>query len=681
MCVGWEEGQTWLDTQARAASVVWGLSRCASTKVDSEKMTLDTLPNSVMRRLALLASASARVSGRAAASTSAPDATTRRAAVAADGRSLADFLPRASEEAASTTAPWSPSPAAAAVTDENDGSRPRRRYAIETYGCQMNSADSETIVRLLSNSGWDRVDAPPASPGEAGGEGGEAGVDAILVNTCTIRDGAEARVRTRLAQLKAATRGKAGRRQQTQAPVVAVLGCVAQRVGRSLVADRAADVAAGPDGYRDLARLLDAAAGGAGAGGAACEGDDPRVADALALEDTYADVIPSRRSGTVSALVSVQRGCSNHCAFCVVPRVRGTERSRPLAAVVADVRAAVDSGAREVTLLGQNVNSYAAFDTVEARLAAVRAARDSGGAATASVAHYAPGFATRYAPLRTGAHTFADLLAAVASIDPELRVRFTSPHPKDFSADVLDAAAAHPNVARCFHLPAQSGADAVLVSMARGYTRAAYDALVASVRAALPGVAITTDIIMGFCGETEADAAATIDLLTTHAYDGAFMFAYSERPGTHAARRLPDDVPPTVKSARLAAAVAAHRAALARASQVDAAAPAHLVLVEGPARRQPEAEGAPARLTGRSCRGRRIVFDDVKVAASYATAGASATAPRVRLQPGDYVAVRVTAPALGSLPGVPLSRTTLAEFVGVHGTTVPLGTVKVAPPP
>ena len=630
-----------------------------------------------MRRLALLAAAAARASGRAAASTSAPDAATRRAAVPADGRSLADFLPRGSEEATSTTAPWSPSPAPAAVTHEDGGDRRRKRYVIETYGCQMNSADSETIARLLTDAGWDCVDSPPppASP---------INVDAILVNTCTIRDGAEAKVRTRLVQLKAATRGgkAAGRRQQAPAPVVAVLGCVAQRVGRALVADRAADVAAGPDGYRDLARLLDAAAGGAGAGREACESGDPRVADALALEDTYADVIPSRRTGAITALVSVQRGCSNHCAFCVVPRVRGTERSRPLAAVVADVRAAVDNGAREVTLLGQNVNSYAAFDTAEDRLAAVRAARDSGGAATASAAHYAPGFATRYAPLRAGAHTFADLLAAVAAVDPELRVRFTSPHPKDFSNDVLDAAAAHLNIARCFHLPAQSGADAVLVTMARGYTRAAYDGLVASVRAALPGVAITTDIIMGFCGETEADAAATIDLLTRHAYDGAFMFAYSERPGTPASRRLVDDVPPTAKSARLAAAVAAHRAALARASEVDAGAPAHLVLVEGAARRQPEAPDAAARLTGRSCRGRRIVFDDVEVAASYAGGGGAPapTSPRVRLQPGDYAAVRVTAPALGSLPGVPLARTTLNQFVGVHGTTVPLGEVKTAPP-
>lgn len=355
-----------------------------------------------MRRLA--AAAAARLAATRALATSA-------AGDAAAVRPLADFLPRGGTEP-SPSAPWSPAPVPVGAVDDAGGreASPRRRYAIETYGCQMNTADSETVAALLADAGWDRVAA-------------DAAPHAVLINTCTIRDGAEARVRARLAQIKGAAR----KGPAAAAPAVAVLGCVAQRAGRELTAGGGglADVAAGPDGYRDLPRLLAAAVdgkqGGRGraAGGAADAGDGapaPLVSDALSLDETYAEVAPLRAAGAVTALVSVQRGCSNHCAFCVVPRVRGRERSRPVASVVADAAAAVEGGAREILLLGQNVNSYSAWPSEAARLAAAAAVREAGGKDAAAARHYAPGFASVYAPLRAGAATFADLLDAVASV-------------------------------------------------------------------------------------------------------------------------------------------------------------------------------------------------------------------------------------------------------------------------
>lgn len=277
----------------------------------------------------------------------------------------------------------------------------------------------------------------------------------------------------------------------------------------------------------------------------------------------------------------------------------------------------------------------------------------------------AQGFSSVYKPRRSGAVTFAELLDRVASVDAEMRVRFTSPHPKDFGADVLQAIAAHANVCKQLHMPAQSGSSAVLAAMRRGYTREAYDALAAAARAALPGLALSTDMISGFCGEGEEDHAATLDLMHTHAFEQAFMFAYSDRERTYAARHLVDDVPAPVKQRRLAEVIDAYRAGLARRTAEERGR-THLVLVEGPSRR------SDAVLTGRTDTFKRVLFDDVALPGSLLR-GAGGDPPRVRLQPGDYVAVAVDAEqGSGTLRARALARTTLQEFVAVYGSAVPL---------
>jgi tRNA A37 methylthiotransferase MiaB len=333
------------------------------------------------------------------------------------------------------------------------------------------------------------------------------------------------------------------------------------------------------------------------------------------------------------------------------------------------VRALAAAGVKEVTLLGQNVNSYADFSSSPAGAASAapapppRRPRDE----AAFDRFYAPGFRSVYKPRREGAAGFAALLAAVAAVDEELRVRFTSPHPKDFTADVLAVMAARPNVCRQLHMPAQSGADGTLERMRRGYSRAAFDALVAAARAALPGVALSTDMIAGYCGESEAEHAASVDLLEKTRFEAAYLFAYSERAKTPAARRLANDVPDAVKKRRLAELIAAHRAGLAAGAAAEVGR-RHLVLVEGPARR-----GA-GRLTGRTDTGKRAVFADAGVADGYAVGaagGAGAAGPHVRLAPGDYVAVQVVAAGEATLVVAPLARTTLAEFVAAHGSAVP----------
>jgi tRNA A37 methylthiotransferase MiaB len=318
-----------------------------------------------------------------------------------------------------------------------------------------------------------------------------------------------------------------------------------------------------------------------------------------------------------------------------------------------------DKGVKEVTLLGQNVNSYADFG---------KGPRNSipfssrSGETDGFDAHYAPGFKSVYVPSRQGATTFAHLLDAVARVDPEMRIRFTSPHPKDFADDVLSVMALHHNVCKQVHMPAQSGSTSVLSRMRRGYGREAYDALVSSVRAQLPGVALSTDMIAGFCGETEEEHRMSVDLLREHKYDQAFLFAYSEREKTHAARHFEDDVSQETKLQRLQELIETYRAGLLERGAQEVGR-THLVLVEGPSKRS---DGA---LTGRTDTFKRVVFDDVAVPAQYIeTAGQTL----VKLGVGDYVAVKIVQGGGGVLSGVPLGRTTMTEFIQKHGCAVPL---------
>ncbi|KAK9823298.1 hypothetical protein WJX72_001730 [[Myrmecia] bisecta] len=519
----------------------------------------------------------------------------------------------------------------------------------------MNVNDSEVVLSVLADHGYQQT-------------GVLEDADVVLVNTCAIRDNAEQKIWTRLGQFKAMklARRKADREQP--ALVVGVLGCMAERLKIKLLeSNRLVDIVAGPDAYRDMPRLIEAVQGTSrpsGRGGA--------MNVQLSLEETYADIVPLRPAGAVATFLSIMRGCNNMCAFCIVPFTRGRERSRPVGSILAEVRMLSDNGVKEVTLLGQNVNSYADFSSS----AAACATPDPS-------AVYAQGFTSVYKPKREGAVQFAELLDAVADIDPEMRIRFTSPHPKDFSDEVLQVIASRHNVCKQLHMPAQSGSSSMLERMRRGYSREAYDALVAHVREVITQVALSTDIIAGFCGETDEEHQATVDLLSTVGFEQAFLFAYSEREKTQAARHLQDDVPPEVKSARLQELIAVYRQTLHEINQQEVGC-RHLVLVEGPSRKSATA------LTGKTCTMKRVIFDDCLVPASYMqqqqqqhTQSLSRTSsaqsdgwshpagPLVGLRPGDYVAVELQRASTGTLFATPLARTTLQEFVQFHGTAVP----------
>ena len=404
------------------------------------------------------------------------------------------------------------------------------RVYVETYGCQMNVADSDLIGSVLADAGY----APAARADEA---------DVIIVNTCAVREKAEERVVARAAELGAVKRRRPG-------TVLAIVGCMAEHLKEGL-AERApaVDVIAGPDSYRRMPALLDAAR---------AEHAHPITDLKLDKAETYDGLSGAAGGDGVSGFVTIQRGCDKFCTFCVVPFTRGRERGAAPREVLRQVRELADAGYREVVLLGQTVNSYVW----------------PGGPGDPPVA-------------------FAELLRAVARIDGIERIRFTSPYPVDFTDDVIAAIAEEPKVCAYVHLPVQSGSDDVLERMRRGYTVADYRAIVARLRAAMPDIALSTDILSGFSGETEADHAATLALMREVRFDSAFMFAYSERDLTFAAKKLPDDVSPEVKQRRLAEIVALQERISAEvfAAQVGKR---ERVLVTGPSRRD------PAQLVGRT---------------------------------------------------------------------------------
>ncbi len=359
-----------------------------------------------------------------------------------------------------------------------------KTFYIETYGCQMNVADSEVVASLLADAGYQ----PAGTIGEA---------DLILVNTCSIRENAEQRVWGRLDLFRA-------QKKKRPQVIVGVLGCMAERLKEKLLeSDKMVDMVVGPDAYRDLPMLVESAVSGHAA-----------VNVLLSREETYADISPVRlESNGVSAFISIMRGCNNMCAYCVVPYVRGAERSRDPETIVREAREVFEQGYREVTLLGQNVNSYTWAGST---------------------------------PLG-----FAGLLDMVASIDTRLRVRYSTSHPKDLSDDVLKVMAKHENICRHIHLPVQSGSTSVLDRMKRRYSREWYLERIAAINSILPGCTVSTDLIAGFCGETEEEHQETLSLMRQVGFDFAYMFKYSERPGTRAARHMEDNVPEEVKTRRL----------------------------------------------------------------------------------------------------------------------------------
>ena len=422
-----------------------------------------------------------------------------------------------------------------------DPSRPK--VYIETYGCQMNVNDSEVILSILQDDGYALTEDIEAA-------------DVILANTCSIRDNAEQRIWGRIDQFKIQKKKRPG-------VVIGIVGCMAERLKDKLL--EAVDIVAGPDSYRSMPELLKAVTP-----------DSPQMDVLLSHEETYADISPVRldKNG-ISAFISIMRGCNNVCSYCIVPYTRGRERSRDAHTIVREARELWENGYKEVTLLGQNVDSYRWEDV-----------------------------------------GFAQLLEMVAQVNPELRVRFSTSHPKDISDEVIYTMARHENICRHIHLPVQSGSSAMLEKMRRKYDREWYLERVAKIREVMPDCGLTTDVIAGFCGETEQDHRDTLTLMENVVFDSAFMFAYSERPGTLASKVYPDDIPYEVKTARLNEIIALQGRMSLKSNEKEIG-KIHKVLVEGPSKKNPQ------ELCGRAGSNKMCVF------------------PSRGEKPGDYCLVKV----------------------------------------
>ena len=435
-----------------------------------------------------------------------------------------------------------------------------KKLYIETYGCQMNVADSEVVASIMETIGYEQT----ADASEA---------DAVLLNTCSIRDNAEQKIHARLAELNARRRARDGKRF-----AIGVIGCMAERAKTDLIENCGVDLVAGPDAYLDLPNLM-----------ASVEAGHKAINVDLSTTETYRDVIPTRLgSNGVGGFVSIMRGCNNFCSYCIVPYTRGRERSRELQSILNEVDDLRRRGFKEVTLLGQNVNSYRFVDADDV------------------------------------VTDFPRLLATVADFAPEMRVRFTTSHPKDMSDETIDVIAAHPNICRHIHLPVQSGSNAVLKAMNRKYTREWYLGRIEAIRSRIPECGISTDLFTGFHGETEEDFQLTLELMREARFDSAFMFKYSERPGTLAARTMPDNVPDEVKTERLNRMIALRSERWAASDLWDVG-KTFEVLVEGFSKRSRE------QLMGRTSQNKAAVF------------------PRGDHKKGDFVRVRVVGASSATL--------------------------------
>ena len=439
---------------------------------------------------------------------------------------------------------------------KNQEQMSHRKVYIETYGCQMNVNDTEVIFSILAKAGYERTENMEEA-------------DVLMANTCSVRDNAEQRIWGRIDQFY-------GQKRLREGVVTGIVGCMAERLKDKLLESGRVDFVAGPDTYRSLPSMLAAVRPGL-----------PQINVELSREETYADIEPVRidRNG-VSAFISIMRGCNNVCSYCVVPYTRGAERSRDPKTIVREACDLFSKGYKEVTLLGQNVDSYLWKSP-------------------------------------DGDVDFADLLASVAAISPDLRVRFSTSHPKDISDKVILTMSEHGNICRHIHLPVQSGSDVMLEKMRRRYTREWYLGRVAKIREVMPDCAITTDIIAGFCGETLSDYEDTLSVMRAVGYDYAYMFQYSERPGTLAALKYPDDIPAEEKTRRLNEIIALQNELSLESNRRDVG-KTFKVLVEGPSRRD------PADSCGRASNNKMCVFPS-----AVPEKGISACAA------GDYVNVKV----------------------------------------
>ena len=434
-----------------------------------------------------------------------------------------------------------------------------KKLLIETYGCQMNVADSEVVASIMDMAGYEVCE----NPDEA---------DAVFLNTCSVRAAAEQKILSRLEYWHSQQRK--GRRI-----IIGVLGCMAERAKEELLEEHHADLVVGPDAYMSLPDLI-----------AQAEAGHKAIKVELSTVETYRDVVPSRlHTSHIGGFVSIMRGCNNFCHYCIVPYTRGRERSRDVQSILREVKDLEARGFKEVTLLGQNVNSYAS--------------EEDGGVG------------------------FAQLLRMVARAVPEMRVRFTTSHPKDMSDETLYTIAEEPNICHHIHLPVQSGSDRILKLMNRRYTREWYLQRVEAIRRIIPDCAITTDIFAGYCSETEEDHQLSLSLMEECAYDSAFMFKYSERPGTYASKHLADDVPEEVKIRRLNELIALQNSLSAQSNQRSIG-QEYEILIEGVSKRSRD------QLFGRTGQNKVVVID------------------RENWKIGDKVRVRITDSSSATLKGI-----------------------------
>ncbi|MCI7045927.1 MAG: tRNA (N6-isopentenyl adenosine(37)-C2)-methylthiotransferase MiaB [Prevotella sp.] len=411
-----------------------------------------------------------------------------------------------------------------------------KKLFIETYGCQMNVADSEVVAAVMGMAGYEVCQSLESA-------------DAVFLNTCSVRDNAEQKIYTRLDTLNA-------ERKKRRRLIIGVLGCMAERVKEDLLNNHHADLVAGPDAYLSLPDLI-----------AQAEQGHKAINIELSTTETYRDIVPQRICGVhIGGFVSIMRGCNNFCHYCIVPYTRGRERSRDIESIIKEVQDLSDKGYKEVTLLGQNVNSY------------------------------------RWTADDATTIDFPQLLDKVAKAVPDMRVRFTTSHPKDMSDETLEVIAANDNVCNHIHLPVQSGSDRILKLMNRKYTRQWYMDRVKAIRRIIPDCAISTDIFVGYHSETEEDHMMSLDLMREVGYDSAFMFKYSERPGTYASKHLPDDVAEDVKISRLNEMIALQTQLSAESNRREEGRVVE-VLVEGHSKRSRE------QLCGRTQQNKMVVFD------------------------------------------------------------------------
>lgn len=448
------------------------------------------------------------------------------------------------------------------LPDNDKNCTPSKKVRIETYGCQMNVADSEVVAKMMEMAGYEPTET-------------DADAAAVLLNTCSIRENAEQKIYSRISYWNALRR-KSGRNI-----IIGVIGCMAERLKQQLIEEYGVDIVAGPDSYLDLPNLV-----------AAAETGQKAINVELSTTETYRHVIPRRLgNSTTGGFISIMRGCNNFCTYCIVPYTRGRERSRDPQSILAELDDLRQRGFKEVTLLGQNVDSY------------------------------------RFCAPDGSETSFPALLGLVAEAAPEMRIRFTTSHPKDMCDETLRTMASHSNIARHIHLPVQSGSNAVLKAMNRKYTREWYLSRIDTIRTMLPDCGITTDLFTGFHDESEEDFQQTLSLMEEVGFDSAFMFKYSERPGTFASKHLPDNIPEDVKIERLNRMIALQNDLSARSNRNDVG-KVFDVLVEGRSKRSAD------EFFGRTSQNKVVVF------------------PRENTHPGDFVRVKIEETSSATLKGI-----------------------------